>query len=73
MAESLHLLVGTKKGEPLGFWTRDLATFDTIRFPKETERDGLSIDGGGITADGVMAFALGRESGRPAIWYSAIE
>mgnify|MGYP001829161321 CR=1 FL=1 len=67
------LLVGTKAGAPIGFWTRDLQDLDTIRFPRETQLDGLQLDGGGIVADGSMAFALGAEAGQPAIWYSPIE
>ena len=67
------LLVGTKAGEPVGFWTRDLQEFEAIRFPKETRLDGLQLAGGGIVADGSMAFALGAEAGQPAIWYSPID
>ncbi len=67
------LVVGTKSGEPIAFWTRDLEDFDTIRFPKATELEGLDIAGGTVTADGSKAFAFGSEAGRPAIWHSVIE
>ena len=72
------LVVGAKADKkqgatPLAFWSRDLEDFETIRFPKDVELDGLTIEGGGMAADGSMAFAVGTDGDRPAIWYSLIE
>jgi len=72
------LLTGTKSNRktgtiPLAFWTRDLQDFETIRFPKDVQPEGLAIEGSGMAADGSMALAVGTDGDRPAIWYSLIE
>jgi len=59
--------------EPIALWTRDLSTFAAIDYPRRLDRSTFGVGGVRLSEDGKMAFVLGTEQNRPAIWYSRIE
>jgi len=58
---------------PIVLWSRASEELQRIPLPRRLDRKTFGTTGVRLRDDGTMAFVLGTEQNRPAIWYSVIE